>query len=205
MPGTAVDGPAIVDSNIQSEEEIAQRISLLNQQGSKVTLGNLLLIPIEQSILYVRPLYVEADSNTPIPELKNVIVAYGADVVMRPTLPEALAALGPEFSDAAADVFEQDTAELEGEPEPVDPEAPTDEGAEPDATAVAELLAQAQILFEEAEQALSDGDLGTYQTKVEEAQDLVLEALQASGSAAGADAAGGSDSVTDQAQPTGEA
>ena len=157
MPGTAVDGPAIVDSNIQSEEEIAQRISLLNQQGSKVTLGNLLLIPIEQSILYVRPLYVEADSNTPIPELKNVIVAYGADVVMRPTLPEALAALGPEFSDAAADVFEQDAAELEGEPEPVDPEAPSDEEAEPDATAVAELLAQAQILFEEAEQALSDG------------------------------------------------
>ena len=112
MPGTRVDGPAIVDSNIQSEEEIAQRISLLNQQGSKVTLGNLLLIPIEQSILYVRPLYVEADSNTPIPELKNVIVAYGADVVMRPTLPEALAALGPQFRDAAADVFDQDAAEL---------------------------------------------------------------------------------------------
>jgi uncharacterized membrane protein (UPF0182 family) len=195
MPGTAVDGPAIVDSNIQSEEEIAQRISLLNQQGSKVTLGNLLLIPIEQSILYVRPLYVEADSNTPIPELKNVIVAYGADVVMRPTLPEALAALGPEFRDAAAAVFEQDAVELDSTPEdqqPDDqaPDEPAGEDGGAEITEVADLLAQAQVLFDEAEQALADGDLGSYQDKVEEARDLVGRAIQLSDPAAAAAEAG---------------
>ena len=199
MPGTRVDGPAIVDSNIQSEEEIAQRISLLNQQGSKVTLGNLLLIPIEQSILYVRPLYVEADSNTPIPELKNVIVAYGADVVMRPTLPEALAALGPQFRDAAADVFDQDAAELGEEPEPGSAEDPTEgtgDEASP-APEVAGLLADAQILFQEAEQALSDGDLGAYQSKIKEAEELIVQALQLSGS--------DSATTTTQPEPTGEA
>jgi uncharacterized membrane protein (UPF0182 family) len=197
MPGTAVDGPAIVDSNIQSEEDIAQRISLLNQQGSKVTLGNLLLIPIEQSILYVRPLYVEADSDTPIPELKNVIVAYGADVVMRPTLPEALAALGPQFRDAAADVFDEDAAELEADPDTdpnvEDPEAPADEG---DTAGVTGLLAQAQILFDEADQALSDGDLGTYQDKVKEAEELIVQALELSDP---------STTTTTEPEPIGEA
>jgi hypothetical protein len=203
MPGTAVDGPAIVDSNIQSEEEIAQRISLLNQQGSKVTLGNLLLIPIEQSILYVRPLYVEADSDTPIPELKNVIVAYGADVVMRPTLPEALAALGPQFRDAAADVFDQDAAELEAgpdaDPNVEDPEAPADEGDAAETVEVADLLAQAEILFNDAEQALTDGDLGTYQIKIKAAEELVIQALRLS------DPATSTTTRPDDSQPTGEA
>ena len=203
MPGTAVDGPSIVDSNIQSEEEIAQRISLLNQQGSKVTLGNLLLIPIEQSILYVRPLYVEADSNTPIPELKNVIVAYGADVVMRPTLPEALAALGPQFRDAAADVFDQDAAELDAEPEPGSPDEPTEGTGDPptgDAPAeVADLLLEAQGLFDEAEQALTDGDLGTYQEKVREAEELLARALRLS------DPESTTTTTTTEAEPSGEA
>jgi uncharacterized membrane protein (UPF0182 family) len=177
MPGTAVDGPAIVDSNIQSTEEIAREISLLNQQGSRVTLGNLLLIPIEQSILYVRPLYVEADSSTPIPELKNVIVAYGPNVVMRPTLPEALAALGPQFRTAASDVFDEDLEETEGDS--ADEPTTGDDPAEPPAGVeeVGELLTRADALFVEAEQALAEGDLGTYQDRVDEAQRLISQAL----------------------------
>ncbi|MEL7208263.1 MAG: UPF0182 family protein, partial [Actinomycetota bacterium] len=180
VPGTDVDGPAIVDSNIQSTEEIAQRISLLNQQGSNVTLGNLLLVPIEESILYVRPLYVEAEGDTPIPELRNVIVAFGDNIQMRNTLPEALAALGPEFSEAAAQIFEEDQAELEAVPSEPDPD-PAPDGEEPEPAPedeptvdeVADLLTRAQTAFDEAEQALADGDLGTYQDKVREAEDLI--------------------------------
>ena len=67
-------------------------ISLWNQMGSRVIRGNLLVVPIENSILYVSPLYLRAQSGQ-LPELKRVIAAYGDRVVMEETLPAALAAL----------------------------------------------------------------------------------------------------------------
>jgi uncharacterized protein len=78
-----IDGPAIVNANILSEEDIASRIALLNREGSRVRLGNLTMVPVEESILYIRPLYVQAAGATPVPELRNVIVAYGDQIVMR--------------------------------------------------------------------------------------------------------------------------
>src|SRR5690606_35816556 len=60
MPGTDVDGPGIVNANIVANEVIAPQISLLNREGSQVLLGDLILVPIEDSILYVRPLYTQA-------------------------------------------------------------------------------------------------------------------------------------------------
>src|SRR5207249_1801368 len=67
-------------------------LSLLNQQGSKVVLGNMLVIPMEQSLLYVQPLYVKADQN-PVPEFKKVIVISGNQAVMTDKLQDALAAV----------------------------------------------------------------------------------------------------------------
>src|SRR5262249_40605342 len=73
--------------------EISQQITLWNQMGSRVIRGaNLLVIPIENSILYVTPLYMRAEYGH-LPELKRVIAAYGEKVVMKETLSEALAAL----------------------------------------------------------------------------------------------------------------
>jgi uncharacterized membrane protein (UPF0182 family) len=72
--------------------KISQQISLWNQMGSRVIRGNLLVVPINNSILYVSPLYLRAESGQ-LPELKRVIAAYGDRVVMQDTLPEALAAL----------------------------------------------------------------------------------------------------------------
>src|SRR3954464_6625080 len=71
---------------------ISQQLSLWNQHGSRVMRGNLHVIPIEDSILYVSPLYLRAEKGQ-IPELKRVIAAYGDRVVMEETLPGALAAL----------------------------------------------------------------------------------------------------------------
>jgi uncharacterized protein len=85
-------GPFQIEARIHQNTEISQQISLWNQMGSRVIRGNLLVIPIENSILYVSPLYLRAEQGH-LPELKRVIAAYGEHVVMKETLAEALSAL----------------------------------------------------------------------------------------------------------------
>lgn len=87
-----VYGPFQIEALINQNTEISQQLTLWNQMGSRVIRGNLLVIPIEDSILYVSPLYLRAVQGQ-LPELKRVIAAYGDRVVMKETLPEALAAL----------------------------------------------------------------------------------------------------------------
>ena len=87
-----VYGPFQIEARINQNTEISQQISLWNQMGSRVIRGNLLVVPIGNSILYVSPLYLRAESGQ-LPELKRVIAAYGDRVVMEETLPAALAAL----------------------------------------------------------------------------------------------------------------
>ncbi|MGH6879018.1 MAG: UPF0182 family protein, partial [Rhizomicrobium sp.] len=72
--------------------EVSQQITLWNQSGSRVIRGNLLVVPIENSILYVTPLYLRAQSGQ-MPELKRVIAVYRDRVVMEKTLADALSAL----------------------------------------------------------------------------------------------------------------
>ena len=87
-----VYGPFQIEARINQNTEISQQISLWNQLGSRVIRGNLLVVPIENSILYVSPLYLRAESGQ-LPELKRVIAAYDDRVVMEETLAGALAAL----------------------------------------------------------------------------------------------------------------
>jgi len=87
-----VYGPFQIEARIQQNTEISQQISLWNQMGSRVIRGHLVVVPIENSILYVSPLYLRAEQGQ-LPELKRVIAAYGDRVVMRETLAEALSAL----------------------------------------------------------------------------------------------------------------
>ena len=94
-------GPFQIEARINQNTEISQQISLWNQMGSRVIRGNLLVVPIENSILYVSPLYLRAESGQ-LPELKRVIAAYGDRVVMENTLPEALAVLFKESVPVAA-------------------------------------------------------------------------------------------------------
>jgi uncharacterized protein len=96
-----VYGPFQIEARIHQNTEISQQISLWNQMGSRVIRGNLLVIPIENSILYVSPLYLRADQGH-LPELKRVIAAYGEHVVMKETLAEALSALFIETGAAPA-------------------------------------------------------------------------------------------------------
>jgi uncharacterized membrane protein (UPF0182 family) len=87
-----VYGPQQIAARIDQDTVISQQLSLWNQLGSKVIRGNLLVIPVEDSIVYVVPLYVRSEQGQ-IPELKRVIVAYGDRVAMEPTLDAALAAV----------------------------------------------------------------------------------------------------------------
>ena len=96
-----VYGPFQIEARINQNTEISQQISLWNQMGSRVIRGNLLVVPIENSLLYVSPLYLRAKTGQ-LPELKRVIAAYGDRVVMEDTLPAALAALFKDTSLASS-------------------------------------------------------------------------------------------------------
>jgi hypothetical protein len=87
-----VFGPQQIENRINQNTEISRQISLWDQRGSRVIRGDLLVIPIEESLLYVQPLYLQAEGGR-IPELKRVVVAYENRVVMGETLDAALAEL----------------------------------------------------------------------------------------------------------------
>ncbi|MFH1826024.1 MAG: UPF0182 family protein [bacterium] len=87
-----VYGPMQIEARIDQQTEISQQFTLWGQVGSSVIRGNLLAIPIEQSILYIEPIYLEASSGE-LPELKRVIAAYGKNVAMAETLDGALSAV----------------------------------------------------------------------------------------------------------------
>ena len=98
---TLVFGPQQVVARINQDQVISPQITLWNQQGSQVIQGTLMVIPIEGSLIYVRPLYLRAQAGR-IPELTRVIVAYQNRIVMEPTLDQAMARLfGQSERDAA--------------------------------------------------------------------------------------------------------
>ncbi len=85
-------GPYQIQARINQNPEISRQLSLWNQMGSKVLLGNLLVIPIQDSLLYVEPLFIRAE-NGQLPELQRVIASYSDRVVMGDTLDLTMAAL----------------------------------------------------------------------------------------------------------------
>jgi uncharacterized membrane protein (UPF0182 family) len=87
-----VFGPSQIVARINQDQEISPQITLWNQQGSEVIQGTLLVIPIEEALLYIRPLYLRASGGR-IPELTRVVVAYQNQIVMEETLDAALARL----------------------------------------------------------------------------------------------------------------
>jgi uncharacterized protein len=147
-----VFGPRQVVSRINQDQTISPQITLWNQQGSEVIQGTLLVIPIEESLLYIRPLYLRSAGGR-IPELKRVIVAHGDEIVMEPTLDAALARLFG-MSEGAAErpaVTEAPNASPTAAPAPAPP--PTDLNA---------LFGEARAHYERAIAAQRQGDSATY-------------------------------------------
>lgn len=175
MPsGDLPQGPGIAASNIRSNEFVSREETLRSESGSTVLYGNLLMLPLGESLLYVQPFYVESE-ELQRPRLEQVILAFGEDVVMEETFQEALEALFGEQVETAEDPAtvegedgdEPPDAEGEGEGEPEgEPEEP-DEPSAADGSA-ARLVQEIIDLKQEADAALEDGDLGTYQERVNE-------------------------------------
>jgi uncharacterized membrane protein (UPF0182 family) len=162
-------GPSIVAAEMDSDPTIASAITLLGQQGSEVRYGNLQLIPVGSGLLYVRPVYLQpAGRQDGQLYLRRVIVARGGRAVMAETLTEALAQL---FPDASVDL-----GEVVGGTTITPPE-----GEEPPADRTpAQLLAAAEELFAQADEALATGTpegFAEYAQLTEEARRLVTDAL----------------------------
>ncbi len=99
-----VFGPEQIEARINQDPAISQRISLWNTQGSLAIQGNLLVIPIERSLLYVEPLYLEAEQNS-LPILARVILVYRNRIAMAENLADALSAIFVQEREAAAPVL----------------------------------------------------------------------------------------------------
>tara|TARA_B100001287_G_scaffold83549_1_gene69694 strand:+ start:66 stop:2879 length:2814 start_codon:yes stop_codon:yes gene_type:complete len=152
--GEFVDGPSQVATRINQDPDISQIFTLLDQQGSSVIKGNLFVVPINQSILYYQPIYLQGEQN-PLPEFKFVVVVFQDRIIMEESLSEALESI---FGEG----FASDTIEDTQGESPLD------------------LLEKATKAFEKAQQELQNGNLGLYQDLVEQAQqyvDLALEIL----------------------------
>lgn len=141
-----VYGPMQVESRIDQDPTISEQLTLWNQRGSSVNRGNLIVTPIDGSLLYIEPIYLQAEASR-IPELKRVVVSYQNRVAMEGTLSESLDKVL-----AGARVTEEPGPQPEtgGEPTPV----PTGR--------VAELARSAEAHFEAAQQCLQEGDWDCY-------------------------------------------
>ncbi|MGC1309813.1 MAG: UPF0182 family protein [Phormidesmis sp.] len=144
-----VYGPQQIEGRIDQNTDISQQLTLWNQQGSSVIRGNLLAIPIDQSLLYFEPVYLQADAGA-LPELKRIIVAFKNTIVMRQTLPEALDAIfgsSPAIGTSPASSEDAASSDL---PANATNNAPTD------------LIQAAIAAYQEGEQALQNGDWAAY-------------------------------------------
>lgn len=88
--GKTVYGTLHIENKIDNDPNISKEISLWDQGGSSVIKGNLLVIPVKDSLLYVEPIYITAQNSAALPEVKRIVVAFGETVAMEPTLHEAL-------------------------------------------------------------------------------------------------------------------
>lgn len=149
-----VFGPRQVVGRINQDQTISPIITLWNQQGSQVLWGTLMVIPIEESLIYVRPLYLRGQGGR-IPELRRVVVAYQNQIVMEPTLDAALARLFGGPASAPSPGATTSAAPAAG---PATATAQTT-SASPNLTALA---AEAQAHYDRAVEAQRAGDWAKY-------------------------------------------
>jgi len=144
-------GPRQIIARINQDQVISPQITLWNQQGSQVIQGTLLVIPVEEALLYVRPLYLKASGGR-IPELNRVIVAYRDQIVMAETL------------DAALDlIFRRDGASTPPAARPArEPAASQSPPSQTTAPVDANLAARARQHYERAMQAQREGNWALY-------------------------------------------
>lgn len=149
-------GPMQIEAQINQNPEISSDFTLWSSRGTSYKRGNLFVIPIESSLLYVEPVYLEAE-NSAIPEVKRVIVAYGDKIAYEPTLGEALASL-----------FGEDANDEESRPG----EGESQSGKN---LSQAELIERANKAYEDGQQALKNGDWSAYGECMDDLQEALRQ------------------------------
>jgi uncharacterized membrane protein (UPF0182 family) len=163
--GQLIDGPAMVNAMINADHTISSEITLLDSHGSAARLGPVMMVPVGQSLLYVRPLYVSSTQN-PLPQVQEVIVVDGRRIAMQPTLAAALAqVLGA----------------------PVPGLTPSGAAGEPSVSSsqAAALVQQADAALQQAQTDLASQSLGAYEKDVQQATQDLRQAEQLSSGAGG--------------------
>src|SRR5690625_3354587 len=157
-------GPQQIENRINQDSEISKELNLWSQGGSEVIRGNLIAIPIEDTVFYVEPIYIQSSNETSLPEVKQIVLAYGEEIVMEPTFDEALDKMM-----ALMGLEDEPDKEIDDEEIPEDEQqedlTPEDlEGAE-------ETLREFAELFDAYQEALTDGkweEAGKIMTEIEE-------------------------------------
>ena len=158
-------GPTQVNARILATPEISGQLTLLNQQGSRVILSNLLIVPVEESLLYVQPIFVQGSAANSFPLLQKVAVFYNDRVGYADSLENAIRQVvsGEQPAEPPED----------GGTPPTPPPAGGGDGS------VQSLLTQANQEYEAAQRALADGDLAEYQQHIDAMARLLQQALAA--------------------------
>ena len=160
-----VYGPEQIQSRLNQAPAISQQLTLWDQGGSRVIHGTLLVVPVQNAVLYVEPLYLASEGGSSLPQLKRVIVAYADQVVMEPSLGEALNAI---FGGNAGG-----SAETAG-PAPAAP-AQSSASAKTVSPSLEDLIQQANQHYEKAQQDLRQGDWSGYGQEIKKLGDVLKQ------------------------------
>jgi hypothetical protein len=151
-----VYGPMQIEARIDQTPEISERLTLWGQSGSVVTRGNLLVIPIGGSVLYVEPLFIRAEKGE-LPELKRVLVVYGNSIAMEENLEKALNKIFGEVI------------------------KPPEEKKEVEEMTIKELISEALLHYEQAQEYLKQGDWTGYGDELEKLREALVRLKESSG------------------------
>ena len=172
----SVNGPSQVVAYMNNDPVISPQLTPLRLAGSNANFGNLLVIPIEKSLLYIAPLYIESTSGaTGLPKLEKVVVAFGDRVAMSDTLPKAL-----------AELFPPDGSSQTSTPDPKkdnNAKTPSTSGgaAQPVSETVRNLIRKASVEYSAAQQKLKAGDFSGYGAGMKEVERQLNSLKQAAG------------------------
>ena len=166
-----VYGPQQIEARIDQQPEISQQLTLWDQGGSRVIRGTLLVIPIENSILYVEPLYLAAEAGGGLPEMRRVIVSYADQVVMEPTLDEALSKIFGQIDSRPSTVPTPSGTQLAS--------APIRQPPQPASADMRALTREANRFFVSAQGKMRQGNLAGYAEDIERLGE-VLKRMQTS-------------------------
>lgn len=164
-----VYGPEQISARVNQNPAISSQLTLINQRGSRIVYGNLLVIPVEKSLIYVQPLYLLAEQSQ-IPQLKFVILATGTSLSMQPTLGEAV-----------AQIFTGATPTTSGSPPSTSGTATTTSPPTGANATVSALAKEANDHYARAQDALKTADWATYGKEMQALQQVLNQLTQLTG------------------------